>query len=166
MGKALRYILVLLLAVCYFLPEPDCLVTKMFPAHVLHHFFHANVFHFAVNALAVWAVLDPRTKPAGWLLPVAFVLGSLSYCFAVKPVIGFSNIIFALGGLRTPSFSSKWWHSTSALVFFGTMLLMFFLPQFSATTHLVAYILGVGVAACVRFFKGLDYDTGRAAGSK
>lgn len=158
--------MVLVLAVCYFVPKPEFLTTMAWPAHVTHHFFHANVFHFAMNAIAIWAVLDPRTKPAKWLLPVAFIIGSVSYCFAIKPVIGFSNIIFAMGGLRTPSFSSRWWHSTSALVFFGTMLLMFFLPQLSATTHLVAYIFGAGVAACIRFFKGLDYDTGRATGGK
>lgn len=166
MGKAVRYILIVALAVCYFLPKPGCLLTMAFPAHVAHHFFHANVFHFAVNALAAWSVLDPRARTEIWMLPVAFAIGSFSYCFAIKPVVGFSNILFALAGMRTPSFKSAWWKSSNAVVFFASMLVMVFLPMFSATTHLVSYIFGVGVGAAIRFYKGLDYDTRRAAGSK
>lgn len=166
MGKAVRYIVVLLLAVCYFFPKPGCLFTMAWPAHVLHHFFHANVFHFAVNALALWTVLDPRTKPAWWILPLGFILGSVSYYFALKPVIGFSNILFAMAGMRTPSFNSAWWKSPNTIVFFAVMLLQVFMPWFSATTHIVAYVFGVGLASFIRFSKGLDYDTRRAAGSK
>ena len=166
MGKALRYIVVLLLAAVYFVPKPHFLLTMDFPAHLLHHFWHANVFHFAVNALAVWTVLDPRTRPAWWLLPAGFAIGSLSYCFALKPVIGFSDILFAMAGLRTPSFRNAWWKSTNAKVFIGSMFLMLLLPGFSATTHIGAFALGAGVAFFIRFSKGLDYDTRRAAGGK
>ncbi len=166
MGKALRYIVVLLLAATYFIPKPECLFAMEWPAHVIHHFWHANVFHFAVNALAVWTVLDPRTKPSWWLLPLGFVIGSVSYCFAVKPVIGFSNILFAMAGMRTPSFSSAWWKSTTVKIFLIVMVLQVFMPWFSATTHIVSYIFGVGAASVIRFSKGLDYDTRRAAGGK
>ena len=165
MGKV-RYAIVLVLAVCYFLPKPDCLFYPEWPGHLLHHFYHANVFHFAVNALAVWTVFDPRTRPEKWLLPVAFVIASVSYCVAVKPTIGFSNVLFAVAGLRSPSFKSAWWRSRNALVFIGMMLLMFFLPMFSATTHLVSFTIGVGIAALVRLNKSLDDDTRRAKGGR
>lgn len=162
----MRYVIVLLLAVCYFVPMPECLLTMRFPAHIVHHFFHANVFHFAVNALAVWSVFDPITKPEKWILPIAFVIASASYCFTVKPVIGFSNILFAVAGIRTPSFKAPWWRSVNAWVFMGMMVLMFFLPKFSAITHLISFIFGVGVSACIRFSRGIDYDTRRAKGNR
>lgn len=166
MGKALRYIIVLLLAGMYFVPKPECLFTMSFPAHLVHHFFHANVFHFTANAVAVWVALDERSSPPKWFMPVAFSIGTIAYCFATTPVIGFSNTIFAAAGLRTPSFGSRWWRSSNTIVFFVTMIAMFFFPMFSATTHLAAYIFGVGLAAIIRFVKGLDYDTRRAAGNK
>lgn len=165
MGKALRYIVVAALAVCYFIPKPDCLYSMQFPAHLLHHFFHANVFHFAVNAIAVWAALDPRMKPTWWSLPTAFCIGSVSYFFASSPVIGFSNVLFAMAGMRTPSFRSRWWRTTNAKVFLASMLLMVFLPHFSAVTHFVSFSIGVLVAIVVRFNRELDYDTRRAAGN-
>jgi hypothetical protein len=166
MVRYVRHIIVLILAVCYFVPKPELLFTMEFPAHIVHHFFHANVFHFTVNAIAIWSVLDEKTRPEKWMLPVAFVIGSLSYCFALRPVIGFSNILFAMAGLRTPSFKNPWWKSSSAMVFFGSMIAMLFLPMVSATTHLVAYVYGIGIAASIRFYKKLDNDTRRAAGSK
>ena len=165
MGKA-RKVIVLLLAVCYFLPKPECLTAMVWPAHIVHHFFHANVFHFAVNAVALWAVLDERMKPPRWLIPTAFIIGSLSYCFAIKPVIGFSNILYAMMGLRTPYLRSAWWKQPSVLVFLAVMLIMVFIPQFSATTHIASFVMGVIVAAIIRFSKALDNDTRRAAGSK
>lgn len=165
MGK-IRYGIIVLLAVCYFLPKPDCLFYPEWPGHLIHHFFHANVFHYAVNALAVWSVFDPRTRPEKWLLPAAYVIASVSYCFAIMPTIGFSNILFAVAGMRTPSFKSAWWKSRNAIVFLSMMFIMFFLPMFSAITHLVSFAIGVGVSACVRLVRSLDYDTRRAKGGR
>ena len=105
-------------------------------------------------------------KPQRWLVPVSFVIGSISYCFALKPVIGFSNILYAMMGLRTPYFRSSWWKQPSVILFLIITLAMVFIPQFSATTHIASYIIGVLVAAIIRFSKDLDYDTRRAAGGK
>lgn len=159
-------IIYFLVGIFVLLNPPEYLYELAWPGHIAHHFFHANVFHLAVNCLAVWSVFSPQAKLAKWVLPVAFVIGSFSYCFAAKPTIGFSNILFAIAGIRTPSFHSPWWRTVNCWVFIGTMVLMFFLPMFSATTHLVSFAIGVAVSACVRFKRKLDYDTRRAKGGR
>lgn len=166
MGKVTRYGLIAVLAVFLFVPVPECLYTMEYPAALVHHFFHANVFHLAVNCLAVWNVFSPRTRPEWWLLPVAFIIATASYFCTARPVIGFSNVLFAVAGLRTPSFRSPWWRSRNAWVFMGMMVLMFFLPMFATATHLVSFASGVAVSACVRFHKRLNNDTRRAKGGR
>lgn len=166
MGKITRAIIIAVLAVFYFVPIPDCLYSGEYPAMLVHPFFHANIFHLMLNCLAIWTVFDPRTKPEWWYLPVGFIIAAVTYWLVDDILIGFSTILFAVAGLRTPSFRSVWWRSWNAWVYIGTMLLMFMLPMFAASAHLVSFIIGVAVAAVVRFKRKLDYDTRRAKGGR
>lgn len=149
-----------------FVPVPDCLLSMSGPAPFIHHFFHANVFHFAVNALALWLILNPKSGMPLWYLLLAYGIGCLSYFVALKPVIGFSNILFALSGLRTPSLKSGWWKQPSTITFLSMMLLMCFLPMFSATTHIASFLIGVIISSNLRYLKQLDNDARRATGNK
>lgn len=165
MGKV-RYIIIAVLFAFFFVPIPDELYTGAYPAMLVHPFFHANIFHLLLNCLAVWTVFDPRTRPEWWYLPVGFIVAAASYCMVEDVLVGFSTVLFAVAGFRTPSFRSAWWRSWNCWVYIGTMLLMFLLPMFAASAHLICFTIGVGVSACVRFKRRLDNDTRRAKGNR
>lgn len=165
MGK-MRYIIIAVLAGFFFVKTPDALYTGGGSAMWVYPLFHANVFHLLLNCLAVWTVFDPKTRPEWWYLPVGYVISAVSYALSSSLIIGFSCILFAIAGMRTPSFRSPWWRTWNCWVYIGTMLLMFLLPMFAASAHLISFAIGVGVSACVRFKRRLDYDTGRAKGNR
>lgn len=127
-----------------------------------YHFFHANIFHLAVNSLAIWTMFDPRRNNGIRNFFTAFIIATLMYGTAVRPVIGVSNILFALFGLRTPAFSSPWWKRKEVLVFFVLNILMLFIPSISATSHITSLTLGILVAEFRRRLKLLGNDYRRA----
>ena len=165
MGKV-RYIVMAALAVFYFAGVPGFLRTVEYPAMFVYPFFHANVAHLLLNCLAVWTVFDPKTRPEWWYLPVGYIIAVATYWISGQALIGFSCILFAVAGIRTPSFRSRWWRTWNCWAYIGTMLLMFLLPKFAASAHLISFAAGVAVSACVRFKRKLDYDTRRAKGGK
>ena len=165
MGKV-RYIIIAVLFAFFFVRIPDELYTGEYPAMLVYPFFHANIFHLLLNCLAVWTVFDQRTKPEWWYLPIGYIISAAAYCLTDYVIIGFSCVLFAIAGIRTPSFRSAWWRTWNCWAYIGTMLLMFLLPMFAASAHLIAFAIGVGVSICVRFKRRLDYDTRRAKGSR
>lgn len=166
MGEKVRYIIIVALVAFYVPDIPECLYTGEWPAMLVHPFFHANVAHLALNCLAVWTVFDPRTRPEWWYLPVGFAIAAGAYELTDYMMVGFSSVLFAVAGLRTPSFRSRWWRTWNCWVYIGTMLLMFLAPMFAASAHLICFSIGVAVSACVRFKRRLDYDTRRAKGGR
>ena len=129
---------------------------------LVHHFFHANIFHLAVNCLSVWSLFRKgytyRIAPFVW----AFLIGSASWFCTSDDVVGFSNILFALIGLRTPSLKSKYWRDPSVIAFFAITILMALLPQVSAITHIVSFTLGCLVAGASRIINSISRDFSRA----
>ena len=127
-----------------------------------YSFFHANWLHLAVNGLAVWAIYDPRRRcnPCRDLL-FPFIFAVLVYPLSFRPVIGFSNVLYAALGLRTPSLKSKWWTQTNVIIFLAVTILMVFIPRFSATTHIAAFILGMAGASVSRWWANLTKDARR-----
>lgn len=117
----------------------------------LHHFMHGNVFHLAVNCLSVWFIFR-RWKVTE--IATAYAIATASWFTAPIPAIGFSNIIFATIGLRTPSLSSTWWRRSETIIFLSVTLLMFLLPNVSAVTHVVSFMAGTFVAMATRWIKG------------
>lgn len=165
MGKV-RFYVIAVLAAFFFVPIPEMLYTGDAEALLVYPFFHANFFHLAVNCLSVWVVFDPKTRPEWWYLPIGYIIAVAAYELTPYVMIGFSCILFAVAGIRTPSFRSAWWRSWNAWAYLGTMALMFFLPMFAASAHLIAFAMGVAVACYVRFKRKLAYDTRRAKGGK
>lgn len=129
---------------------------------MVHHFFHANIFHLAVNCLSLWTLFrkDIRYSPSA--LVSAYLIGTASWFFTSSDVVGFSNIIFALIGLRTPSLRHAWWKQPTVILFLAITALMALLPQVSAVTHIVSFVLGCIVAGAYRVVNNLSRDYSRA----
>lgn len=126
-----------------------------------HHFFHANIFHLAVNSMSVWLLFRKGYRYEITPLIVAFICATISWYCSTADVIGFSNIIFATVGLRTPSLTHSWWRQPATIMFFAITLLMAFLPNVSAVTHLVSFALGCLYAAAHRFIISISRDYSR-----
>lgn len=129
---------------------------------LVHHFFHANIFHLAVNILSLWTLFRKGWKYGIAQLAFAYLIGTASWFCTTADVVGFSNIIFALIGLRTPSLNHSWWKQSSVILFLAITALMAFLPQVSAITHIVSFVLGCIVAGAQRVISNLSRDYSRA----
>lgn len=123
--------------------------------------FHANWWHLAVNCLAIWTIFSPRLNGKPLQNVAAFLIAVLVYPLSLRPVVGISNLLYAVIGLRTPSFSSRWWKSPGVIVFLVVTFLMLFIPQFSATTHIAALSCGVLLATVKRGLNSLLKDARR-----
>lgn len=165
MGKATRIILIVALVVTQAVwGAPDYLLGSgdYWLRASTYSFFHGNWWHLAVNALAIWTIYDPKRpcKPCRDLL-FPFLIALLVYPLSARPVIGFSNILYAALGLRTPSLQSKWWRQPSVIIFLVVTVVLLFIPQFSATTHIAAFIIGVLLSALRRLYLELTSDARR-----
>lgn len=127
-----------------------------------HHFFHANIFHLAVNCLSLWALFRKDVRYGIDSLVAAYIIGTLSWFATSADAVGFSNIIFALVGLRTPSLKSEWWKHPSVVTFLVITMVLAFLPQVSAVTHMVSFTLGCIAAGAQRIINRVSSDFRRA----
>lgn len=156
----MRYAILVFLLICQFIPDAlewqmsASLIERM----VSHHFLHGNILHLLVNALAIWQIYKRWSAKE---MALAWGIASVSYLAATIPAIGFSNIIFATIGLRTPSFKSLWWKQPTTLAFLVVSALMCFLPNVSAVTHIVSFCMGVCHAMLTRWFRRVSNDAER-----
>ena len=125
-----------------------------------YSFFHGNWWHLAINAIAIWTIYRNPCKPCRDLV-IPFIIAVLVYPISFRPVIGFSNILYAAIGLRTPSLTSKWWKQSSVIIFIVVTVALVFIPRFSATTHIAAFILGMGFAGLKRLYMNITKDARR-----
>lgn len=127
-----------------------------------HHFFHANIFHLAVNCFSLWTLFrkDYVYRPPSIIVP--FACATVSWFFSPADPVGISNFLFASLGCRTPSLKSSWWRQKNVIVFFATSLAMLAFPQVSAVTHIVSFLLGFACANLARHIKSLQDDIRRA----
>ena len=126
-----------------------------------YSFFHASWWHLAVNCLAAWSIFVPSRKCSTGMLVAAFAIAVLVYPLSFRPVIGFSNVLYAVLGLRTPSLKSKWWRQPAVIVFLVVTVALVFVPRFSATTHIAAFVLGMAGASLQRGWLKLTRDARR-----
>lgn len=158
----MRYIIIVILGLAFlifgcpsFLAEDGCLLARM----VSYHFFHANIFHLLANCLSVWLVFR-KIRVSDLIM--AFLIASLTYLVATRPLVGFSNILFAIAGLRvSPKFFS--FKNRFFVTFIAVNGVMFCLPQLSALTHMLSFVVGFGWASLIRHIKSLDNDYRRAS---
>lgn len=126
-----------------------------------YSFFHANWWHLAVNSVAIWSIFVPSRKCSAGLLVAAFAISVLVYPLSFRYVIGCSNVLYAVLGLRTPPLSSPWWKQPTVTIFVIVTLLLVFIPRFSATTHVAAFLLGMLGASLNRSWLKLTRDARR-----
>ena len=161
---AIRYILIAILVALYaILGIPDWVRDGSYLLRAsTYSFFHASVWHLAVNSLAIWSVFrkDNLCK-ACRDLAISYIIAFIVFPFSVRPVIGFSNILYAVIGLRTPPLTSRWWRSSQVIVFLIVTVALVFIPRFSATTHIAAFLLGIGCAYVRRFNQSIVKDARR-----
>lgn len=127
-----------------------------------HHFFHAGVLHLAVNCWSVWAVFRKDARYGFDEIIVPFACATLSWFASSKDPVGASNFLFALLGYRTPSLKSGWWRKAGVRVFLFTTVAMVVIPQVSAVTHIVSFILGCMCAGASRLKERIGHDYTRA----
>ena len=128
---------------------------------LLYSFFHGSWWHLAVNCLAIWTIFRPEHKLKPLQIVTVYLIAVLVYPLSFRPVIGFSNVLYAVLGLRTPSLKSKWWKQPAVIIFLVVTVALVFVPQFSATTHIAAFLLGMAGSAVKRFYQYLTRDCRR-----
>jgi len=164
MGVVRIAIIVLLIALQATVGIPPYMTGGPYLLRALSYsFFHANWFHLAVNCIAVWTVFSPKRKsckPCRDLF-LSYLVAVLVYPLSFRPVIGFSNVLYCMLGLRVPPFSSAWWKTPVAITFAIVTLVMAFVPQLSATTHIAAFLCGMLLSHLFRSIKELTSDARR-----
>ncbi len=162
MGKALRYIIIAVLAALYVtFGAPRWLAgynTPYLARAASYSFFHASVWHLAVNLIAVWSIYSPKRKGMGQELALSFLIAVAVYPLSFRPVIGFSNILYAMLGQRTPPLSSKWWGKPEVIIFIVITFALLFVPRFSAVTHIFSFLAGMLIASVRRGIDSLLKD--------
>lgn len=153
------YIIAVILIFCYAFGNPDWLFSvSLLEQMAYHHFFHGNIFHFAANLLAGYYVFR-RWKV--WHLFFAYIIASLSFLCSPIPAIGFSNIIYAMIGLKSPHFKHAWWKHPGTIVFLVVTLIMAVIPNVSSVTHIVSFSSGVVLSAISRWVQQIKNDSAR-----
>lgn len=156
-----RKAIILALCILYALTGvPEFFSGNWFGKCLVYHFFHASIWHLLGNSLAIYSIYRPGKNNRSDLL-WSFAIAVLVYPLALRPAIGFSNIIYATVGLRSPSLSSPWWRQPGVIVFLAVTVLMVFVPSVAATTHIAAFVLGAGIAAVRRAFNSVRSDVER-----
>lgn len=99
------------------------------------HFFHANLFHWFCNAMALWLM---RPSPKDMLL--AFPMAVIAMFFTATPTVGISAMIYAYIGVNI----IRW---KVSLVDWGTFivanLITIFIPNVAFGVHLAAFMMGL-----------------------
>lgn len=143
---------------------PEWLHHDWWGISLAHHFFHANIFHLAVNCMSLWLMFRNPSIVLKWkTIAAAYVLATMSWFASSADVVGASNFIFALIGLRTPSFSHFWWKQPSVRFFLIATIAMAILPQVSAITHIVSFCLGCALASALRLINRISNDVRRVS---
>lgn len=162
----MREILIIILILVYFIAGTPLWLAGTEMPYIIralsYSFFHANIFHLAVNSLTICLLFKRKRKGLLTDLICAFIIAVIIYPLSLRPVIGFSNVLYAIIGLRTPPLSSNWWKTPQVLTFLIVTIAMAVIPSISATTHIAAFILGILLAYLRRLIKDLDNDIRRA----
>lgn len=127
-----------LLAVTLFTHSPQlhgAWLMSSFTSKMTCHFFHANLFHWACNALCLW-LMRPSPIQIASALPYAL----MAMFFTEEPTIGFSAVLYAYIGMNI----FRWKLSpVDWIMFIGANLIGAFLPGIAFEVHFMAFFFGI-----------------------
>lgn len=99
------------------------------------HFYHANIFHWATNSMAL-LLMRPSPKQIAYSFPIAFA----AMFFTDNPTIGFSAMIYAFLGLNI----IRWKVSMiDWATFIIANILTIFMPKVAFGVHFASFSLGI-----------------------
>jgi len=109
-------------------------------ARLAYPLFHANVFHYAVNAWCLLTLVFGYRVPGRALLAAYAVAVTAPAFGAAVPTIGLSGVLYCLFGRLSFAVRRKWlWQAWWA----APLAIGFLLPQVNAWLHLYCYLCGV-----------------------
>lgn len=147
-------LILICIAVYVVVGQPDWLITApTLPYMASYHVFHAGIFHLTVNSIALYTVFSRRHNDNVRCLILGWLIASPACLFSSVPVIGMSDIIYAVIGLRTPSFRNPWWRTAPVITFFIVTLAMLFIPGIAGMPHIVSLAAGIAVAHIQRLWR-------------
>ena len=159
----IRFAVIMAITLVYvFTGRPDVeeyLALPYMTRALVYPFLHANLFHLLVNTYATFLLFDPGRKDNMRCLVMGYIISFIVYPLSFRPVIGISNLLYAVIGLRTPPFYSPFWRNPMVILFLSVTVLMVFIPSIAATTHVASFILGMLTAMASREIKSV-YDDG------
>lgn len=109
-------------------------------ARLAYPLFHANVFHYAVNAWCLLTLVFGYGVP-GWLLLVSYAVAVTAPAFgAAVPTVGLSGVLYCLFGSLSFKVRRRWvWQAWWVV----PLASGFLYPQVNARLHLYCYLCGV-----------------------
>lgn len=153
-----RLIIIIVLALVWLVADSNHLLECGLQSALLYPFFHANLFHLLANSLAVYSIFTPKRTDNLRVLLIGYAISVVVYPFSFRPLIGISNMLYAIIGMRTPPFSSQWWHTSPVRVFLCVTTVMVFVPQIAALTHVISFAIGIAVAHLLRYIKSHSHE--------
>lgn len=148
-----RIVIIAILAVFYLFGDSTHLSEGGLSSALLYPLYHANLFHLLANGFAIYTIFSPQKKDNARALIIGYIVSVIVYPLSIRPLIGVSNILYAIIGLRTPPLSSQWWHTAPVRVFLCVTVAMVFIPQVAAITHVISFTIGIVVAHLLRHKK-------------
>ena len=97
-------------------------------------------------------------------LLAGYLIGSISFLASAYPVVGLSNLLFAVLGIR--AVRTGWWRTKYCIVLWATLLATAFIPGVSGLTHIVSCSLGMLAGFVSIKYRQLSIDYGKARGDK
>lgn len=159
--KAIAIALALVLVALYFFVGiPSSFGERPIADALSYHFLHANILHLITNCYVLIILFSRRFSLKEML--AAYLIATMSFLLLNQHCIGFSNILYAVMGLRTPSLKSSWWRSPSTIVFLLVTICYLFFPNISAITHISSFIAGCFIAYAGRIIKQVNSDYEKA----
>ncbi len=114
--------------------------------HIAYSFCHANVFHLAVNLMALWGI---RNKMSALLAFIVAVAASFLPMYVGDSTMGLSGFLFAVFGIMWGK-TGRWLEvSKKAMPF---ILITMLIPNVNGLLHLYAFIIGYFVGFLLNMF--------------